>query len=340
MRIVAVLLVAVAVKAEPGKECHPMDPNHPKESDLWNCHRECNLFTEWCVPNNTSSTGWACDHKPTSKLPPGGKGCVEGGGSVFCSNCPAGMFCQNDGPDGWECDELSNGAPQSTALHSLTTASESGNALCSPCVQLGGQGINILLNYILNAGVVEGCGKLCSNLKSKGSQKVCDLVCGVVGIKAFIKALNHTDLDPIYFCEILHACPAAPDDAAMTIMSVSAQPTSVAKGDTIELSVLVNVTNASGVGEFGVSVDGPVTQPVSQRFLLPNGVPVGQQNLAVKLTVQDDDSGDFPVVWQPGTYRFALEVCQGECHSKHPHSKFFGSQASNFTLTENDAIAI
>ena len=34
-----------------------------------------------------------------------------------------------------------------------------------------------------------------------GSQKACDLVCGIAGIKVFIKALTHADLDPIYFCE-------------------------------------------------------------------------------------------------------------------------------------------
>lgn len=341
MRFLSIVLAVVAVKAELGKECHPMDPDHPKPGELWNCHRDCNVLTEWCVPSNTSSTGWACDHKhKRNEVPVGGKNCVEGGGSVFCSNCPDGYFCQNDGSDSWECDPLATTPEHAMSFHSPRVHAESSNALCSPCVQLGGQSINILLNYILNAGVVEGCGKLCSNLKSKGSQKVCDLVCGVVGIKTFIKALNHTDLDPIYFCELLHACPAGPDDAALTLLSVSAQPASIAKGDTIELSLLVNTSRASGVGEFGISVEGPVTQPVAQRFLLPSGVAVGQQSLAVKLTVQDDTSGDFPVIWSPGSYRFVMEVCQGECHSKHPHSKFFGSKASNFTLTENGLISI
>jgi len=207
-------------------------------------------------------------------------------------------------------------------------------------VQLGGQSISILLNYILNAGVVGGCSKLCGHLTSKGSREACDLVCGVVGIKAFTKALNHTDLDPIYFCEILDACPAGRDDAALQILSVVAQPTSIAKGDTVELSVQVNVTNASGVGEFGLVVHGPVTSPVSQTFLLAKGIPVGQQTLAVKLTVQDDNSGNPPVVWNPGSYQFTFEVCQGECHSKHPHSKYFGSKAGNFTLKDNLLIAI
>merc|ERR1711879_857813 len=110
-----------------------------------------------------------------------------------------------------------------------------------------------------------------------------------------------------------------------------------AKGDTIELALGINVLNATGVGEFGISVDGPVTSPVSQRFLLDKGIPAGQQSLGVKLTVQDDESGDFPVIWSPGTYEVKFEVCQGECHSKHPHSKFFGMKAGNFTVTAGKA---
>ena len=29
--------------------------------------------------------------------------------------------------------------------------------------------------------------------------------------------------------------------------------------------------------------------------------------------VKDQTDGDFPVVWQPGTYTYELAVCQGEC---------------------------
>merc|ERR1719387_2472215 len=191
-----------------------MDEDHPKKTDLFNCHRECNWLTEWCVPNNKSSTGWACDHAHHRNESQPGEHCVAGGGTVFCSNCPAGYFCQNDGAGmGWECDVLTKQKVMETMgshqVHSPRMPKEEPkNALCSPCVQLGGQSLNILLNYILNAGVIGGCSNLCGHLKSNSTRKACDLVCGIVGIKEFIKALNHTDLDPIYFCEILHACPA------------------------------------------------------------------------------------------------------------------------------------
>jgi len=206
--------------------------------------------------------------------------------------------------------------------------------LCSPCISLGSQGINILVNYIVNAGVLGGCGELCSHLTTKTEQEVCNLACDVVGVNAFVKALNHSDLDPFYLCETVSACPKPPDTADAEIVEVKATPSSIAKGDTIELECDMNVRNATGTGEFRMSVTGPVTVSISQSFVLAKGVPEGQQALSVKLTVADDTSGDEPVTWQPGTYTFEFEVCQGECGSKHPHSKVFGKSAGNFTLTD------
>merc|ERR1719498_683050 len=84
-------------------------------------------------------------------------------------------------------------------------------SLCSPCIQLSEQGLNLLLNEILNAGVVGGCGKLCSALKSKGASTVCNLACDIIGIKEFIKILSKTDLDVFYFCELVKMCPVGKD---------------------------------------------------------------------------------------------------------------------------------
>merc|ERR1719420_2290997 len=102
-------------------------------------------------------------------------------------------------------------------------------SLCNPCTQLSGQGINILLNYILNAGVVGGCSKLCSLLPE--GKVPCELVCSAVGIKTFIDAIEKADLDPIYMCELIHACKPGPDDAYLELLNVAALPAVVAHGD-------------------------------------------------------------------------------------------------------------
>ena len=52
----------------------------------------------------------------------------------------------------------------------------------------------------------------------------------------------------------------------------------------------------------------------------------------VSLQTKDDPSADPPVTWEPGTYKYSFEVCQGECGSKHPHSKVFGKTAGTFEI--------
>merc|ERR1712137_93837 len=119
------------------------------------------------------------------------------------------------------------------------------------------------------------------------------------------------------------------------LVDVAAQPAAVVKGNDIKMAVELNVTNSSGVGEFRLSIDGPGSAtPLSQSFFLEKGVPEGEQMIAVTLTVQDgqDDQG-FPKTFEPGTYNYTFHVCQGECGSKHPHSKDFGRLSGTFEMT-------
>jgi len=214
---------------------------------------------------------------------------------------------------------------------------ESDVSLCSPCFQIGGQGINAMLNYLLNVGVVGGCQELCAQVpEGGGKQTACNLVCGAVGIKTFIAAIDKADLDPIYLCEAVHACPAAPDDAYVELVDIAASPEAVIKGNDIKMAVELNVTNATGVGEFRLAVDGPGSAtPLSQSFFLEKGVPEGEQMIAVTLSVKDgqDDQG-MPKTFEAGVYNFTFHVCQGECGSSHPHSKDFGTRMGHFTVTE------
>jgi len=214
--------------------------------------------------------------------------------------------------------------------------------MCSPCMQLGDQAINILVNYIMNAGVIGGCGELCSQLPAGGGkQSACELVCGAVGLKTFISVLDNTDLDTFYACSALKACQPGPDDAAIDYVATHAKPNPVSKGDTVTMQLAVNVSKASGLGEFHLSVSGPVTNGgLSQGFMLYDGIPEGEQVLGVNLDIKDNfpdpTSGDFPTIWNPGTYNFSFHVCQAECGSAHPHSIDFGKLEGTFELQEAD----
>jgi hypothetical protein len=59
--------------------------------------------------------------------------------------------------------------------------------LCSLCVQLMLQGLNYLLNAILDRGIVAGCAELCSNLPEKLEAEACNVVCDAAGVAGFIE---------------------------------------------------------------------------------------------------------------------------------------------------------
>jgi hypothetical protein len=219
----------------------------------------------------------------------------------------------------------------SPLVHVQTTKSEL--SLCNPCVSLGSQGLNILLNEILNVGVIGGCGKLCHPLKAGIERTGCDVLCAAVGIKTFIKALNKTDLDPIYFCEELKACPAGHDDAAGTVDGNAVSPAIATQGTAVQMQLQFSVINATGVGEIRVAVKGEhAGDPSVGQSFINTGFAPGHYATNISLTVQDDPSAQPPVRWTPGTYTYAFEVCQGECGSKHPHSKVFGSTQGTFQV--------
>merc|ERR1712000_510 len=191
-------------------------------------------------------------------------------------------------------------------------------------------------------GVIGGCGELCSQLPKGVERTGCDLVCGYVGIKTFIKIIDNTDLDIIYGCTAMGACEHGPDDSDVTLVATNANPNPVTKGSTIEMQLGVNSTKGSGLGSFSVSVEGPVTSGgISDSFRLMDGVPEGEQVLGVKLQIRDQfptDPSQFPVIWEPGTYNFTFHMCQAECGSKHPHSLDFGRITGTFELQESSVI--
>lgn len=91
-------------------------------------------------------------------------------------------------------------------------------AVCESCVKVGSQSLSKLLNEILSGGIVGGCGKVCSALPGKTEQEACDAVCTVVGITEFSRFIDKTDLDIIYFCELLKVCPAGAPRSLHAIM--------------------------------------------------------------------------------------------------------------------------
>jgi hypothetical protein len=134
--------------------------------------------------------------------------------------------------------------------------------LCGLCIQFSEQFINQLLNIVLNAGVVGGCSELCSLLPANKIEiGVCDLLCSIVGIEAFIKIIEKADLDPIYYCELLTACPIN-DYGDATITSLTVTPSNVPKGKLL----LLPLTNSSSFLFIIQVVILPLTLPLPQKM--------------------------------------------------------------------------
>ena len=82
--------------------------------------------------------------------------------------------------------------------------------LCPTCLNVADESINILLNLILDTGIIGSCQTLCTALAQKTSEIVgviCTIVCDGFGIDEFIKLLENSDIDPIYYCELAKFCP-------------------------------------------------------------------------------------------------------------------------------------
>ncbi|CAF3920300.1 unnamed protein product [Rotaria sp. Silwood1] len=83
--------------------------------------------------------------------------------------------------------------------------------LCPTCINEAVEVINILLNAVLDEGILATCNSLCSIVANKTSSKllgeICALACDAFGLDEFIKAIIKLDLDPIWYCEMAKMCP-------------------------------------------------------------------------------------------------------------------------------------
>lgn len=214
-----------------------------------------------------------------------------------------------------------------TKLPTTTT----GKGFCGTCTSLTGSAIQTLMNYILQAGIVGGCAKVCSAVKNKALSTVCSLGCDIVGVKAFAAAIEKADLDPIYLCDLLKACPID-DNGAGKIDTVTVTPASGAQGTPFAGAMQVTVTNHTGAGEFVFQISGGVDQPSGASSIYPELAP-GSYGIKITVPTKPSEDPTQGPQWVPGSYTLTGAFCMGECGSDHPHSKVFGQTSTNFTVT-------
>ena len=124
---------------------------------------------------------------------------------------------------------------------------------CPLCVQFASEALNELLNAILNVGVVGECSKLCVYVGDKLNNKViavvCNILCDFVGIEEFVKIIDQSDLDPIYYCELLRVC-AINDNGDASITNFFVSPAQGPQETNFHIELSFTSKNGTGTGEF------------------------------------------------------------------------------------------
>jgi hypothetical protein len=82
---------------------------------------------------------------------------------------------------------------------------------CPQCINTFDDVIDAVLDIVLQYGILNSCGELCSLVTDKTGSTflgfVCMAGCDVLGINEFVKIIDKVDIDPIYYCEQIQACP-------------------------------------------------------------------------------------------------------------------------------------
>jgi len=223
------------------------------------------------------------------------------------------------------------------ASSQLTLDSE----LCKVCIDVADESINILLNLILDTGIIGTCGTLCQALAQKtGSQligTICNLACDAVGIAEFIHILENADIDPILYCEIAKMC-AVNDHGDAHITQFSILPATGRRGTTFSIDLTYVSVNGTGTGELDIDIHCPDRIPLGAGFLLQAEKPgTFSQRITVKAEPdpQCDPTQEPCEEWLPGVYNVTVQVCNGECGSKHAHSAIYDTSRGSFTLTSS-----
>eukprot|EP00761_Pharyngomonas_kirbyi_P011092 gb/GECH01011116.1/.p1 GENE.gb/GECH01011116.1/~~gb/GECH01011116.1/.p1 ORF type:complete len:238 (+),score=57.24 gb/GECH01011116.1/:1-714(+) len=208
---------------------------------------------------------------------------------------------------------------------------KTGLDLCPLCVQFGDQALNNLINIILNVGVIGTCGKLCSKLEPYGKYlpAACDLLCDYVGVDEFIKIIQKADLDPIYYCQLLHACPVHDCQGnCANVTAVNVSPKKGTQGDTFDIEALFSVYKETGTGELALQVIPPGGFPLGDNKLVPKGYEPGNYKVSFDLKAKPSENEPF----MPGTYKVVVGLCEGQCGSDHPHSKVLAEGQGEFQI--------
>lgn len=145
-----------------------------------------------------------------------------------------------------------------------------GVSFCKTCIDFADQALDIMLNEILQIGVLGSCAEICQLVTTKIPSQiigvVCNILCDIAGVDEFVNIIDKVDLDPIWYCEILKAC-AVNDHGDASITSLSVSPSKGPQGK-FAIDVKYVSQNGTGTGELAIDIKTIDGVPVGTAFLL------------------------------------------------------------------------
>jgi len=200
---------------------------------------------------------------------------------------------------------------------------------CLECINWAIESLDIILNEILDGGIIANCGKACSGLKNPYLNTFCTLLCDALGLDEFIHILNKSDLNPLYYCQLVHMCIVedCTEPECVKIYVHQVRPEIAPEGSRFEIETAFTIVNTAGAGMLRYEIYQNPKDPISQDYLIEHWAPRGNftQFLAIDTKEQ---------ALKIGTWTARITFCEGMCGSKHPHTRLFDTAVANFTVTK------
>eukprot|EP01113_Clastostelium_recurvatum_P017387 TRINITY_DN203_c0_g1_i2.p1 TRINITY_DN203_c0_g1~~TRINITY_DN203_c0_g1_i2.p1 ORF type:complete len:240 (-),score=61.76 TRINITY_DN203_c0_g1_i2:76-795(-) len=210
---------------------------------------------------------------------------------------------------------------------SVVPDDSAGATICPACVTLFDDSLDILLNAILNGGVIGGCSELCGHINDKSEALTCDVLCSFVGIKEFVKIIESTDPDPIYICQVMKVCPAV-NGGKVNITSATVSPASGPQGSEFAITMQYTVLNQTSTGLLMVEIKPTNGEPIDDA-VLSEGLAPGKYDITFRLKTTPTEDEPF----LPGLYNVEVAVCAGDCSTKHPYGGIYATASTSFNIT-------
>eukprot|EP00163_Fabomonas_tropica_P031735 TRINITY_DN7654_c0_g1_i8.p1 TRINITY_DN7654_c0_g1~~TRINITY_DN7654_c0_g1_i8.p1 ORF type:complete len:284 (+),score=88.49 TRINITY_DN7654_c0_g1_i8:30-854(+) len=201
------------------------------------------------------------------------------------------------------------------------------NTFCKPCVEFMLAEINVLLNEILNGGVLGTCSDLCSKLSGKDASEACDIICAVVGIDEFIKILTRDPPNPITLCQDVKFCSRCVGAVKMGPMTTA--PSAGSVGTTFDFTAEYEVLNTTCTGMFRFKINSP--DPKTDGGIESDFLDLGQDPGTYGVKFQVQAAPQQGIQFNPGNYQAEFMTCDNMCGD--PGTKTLGVSTVNFTIT-------